>query len=118
MLNQHNATEIWRQTLSDTVRDDKPDLTARQMGLLLTVYTASPPHTAPDLAGDLEMSKPAVTRALDTLGRMDLLRRKRDERNKRGDLIQRTIEGSVYLSEYAESNVNAATVRAKINARN
>jgi len=90
------------------VRDTSPDLTARQMALLLTVYTLSPPHTVRGLASELKMSKPAVTRALDTLGRMDLLRRKRDDADKRSVLIQRTVKGSVYLSEFADSIIEAA----------
>jgi DNA-binding MarR family transcriptional regulator len=102
-MNQQQAMEIWRRALSDTA----PDLTARQMALLLTVYTASPAHTVRGLSGNLKMLKPAVTRALDTLRRMDLLRRKRDQEDKRSVLIQRTVKGSVYLSEFADSIVNA-----------
>jgi DNA-binding MarR family transcriptional regulator len=102
--------EMWRRALSDNVRDTFPDLTARQMALLLTVYTLSPPHTVRGLAGELKMSKPAVTRALDTLGRMDLLRRKRDDADKRSVLIQRTVKGSVYLSEFADSIIEAAAL--------
>lgn len=102
--------ELWRRALSDNVRDTSPDLTARQMALLLTVYTLSPPHTVRGLASGLKMSKPAVTRALDTLGRMDLLRRKRDDADKRSVLIQRTVKGSVYLSEFADSIIEAAAL--------
>ena len=102
--------DMWRRALSGTVRDDAPDLTARQMALLLTVYTSAPPHTVRGLSSALNMSKPAVTRALDTLGRMDLLRRKRDQEDKRSVLIQRTVKGSVYLSEFADSIVDAAAV--------
>jgi len=112
-LNRQQAMEIWRRALSDTVRDSTPDLTARQMALLLTVYTGAPPHTVRGLSGELKMSKPAVTRALDTLGRMDLLKRKRDEADKRSVLIQRTVKGSVFLSEFADSIVNAAKAGAK-----
>ena len=78
------------------------------MALLLTVYLSPPPHTVRGLAGTLNISKPAVTRALDTLGRMELLRRKRDPDDKRNVLIQRTVKGSVYLSEFADLVVSAA----------
>ena len=36
------------------------------------------------------------------MGRMDLLKRKRDETDRRNVLVQRTVKGSVYLSEFAE----------------
>lgn len=108
MLSRQQAMEIWRRALSDNVRSAGPDLSARQMALLLTVYLSSPPHTVRGLARTLNISKPAVTRALDTLGRMDLLRRKRDDEDKRNVLVQRTVKGSVYLSEFADSIVTAA----------
>ncbi len=100
--------EIWHRALSDNVRSAAPDLSARQMALLLTVYLSPPPHTVRGLAGTLNISKPAVTRALDTMSRMDLLRRKRDSEDKRNVLVQRTVKGSVYLSEFTDAIVSAA----------
>ena len=44
-LRQDEALELWRETLSASVRDDGPDLSARQMAILLTVYTSPPPRT-------------------------------------------------------------------------
>ena len=107
-LTRQQAMEIWHRALSDNVRGAAPDLSARQMALLLTVYLSPPPHTVRGLANTLNISKPAVTRALDTLGRMNLLRRKRDHEDKRNVLVQRTVKGSVYLSEFADGIVSAA----------
>ena len=58
----------------------------RQMALLLTVYTTPPPHTVRGLAKTLNISKPAVTRALDRLCGIDLARRKRDDADRRNVL--------------------------------
>ena len=85
-----------------SVRRSGPDLSARQLALLLTVYMTAPPHTVRGLAGRLNMSKAAVVRALDTLGRLGFLRRRRDETDRRNVLVQRTVKGSVYLSELAD----------------
>jgi DNA-binding MarR family transcriptional regulator len=49
-----------------------------------------------------------VVRALDTLGRLDFTRRKRDQSDKRNVLIQRTVKGSVFLSEFADWVVAAS----------
>jgi len=90
-----------------------PDLTARQLTLLLHVYLTPPPHTVRGLAVALGMSKPAVSRALDRLGRIDLLRRRRDEKDRRSVLVQRTVKGAVFLREFGD---RAAQVAADLSA--
>jgi DNA-binding MarR family transcriptional regulator len=94
--------DIWRRAMVDNVRRDAPDLSARQMAVLLTVYMTPPPHTVRGLAEILNVSKPAITRALDRLGEYRLARRKSDSRDRRSVLVQRTVRGSVHLSEFAE----------------
>ena len=101
-LRQDEALEIWRDALSESVRRDGPDLSARQMAILLTVYTSAPPHTVRGLAGGLRISKPAVTRALDRLGNLGFMRRTPDEADKRSVLLQRTVKGAVFMSEFAD----------------
>ena len=98
---QHRVLHLWRQATLASVRRDGPDLTARQMALLLTVYLTNPPHTVRGLASILNVSKPAVTRALDRLCSLGFLRRKVDEDDRRSVLVQRTVKGSVFLSEFA-----------------
>lgn len=107
-LNTDTALHLWQTVSVNTVRDDRPDLSMRQMALLLTVYTTSPPHTVRGLAKTLNISKPAVTRALDRLCGIDLARRKRDDADRRNVLIQRTVKGSVYLTEFGELIVRKA----------
>jgi len=94
--------KVWQAVLVASVGDDKVDLTLRQMALLLSVYVTPSPHTVRGLATALNISKPAVTRALDKLGDLGLIKRKRDAADKRNVLIQRTVRGSVYLSEFAD----------------
>jgi len=100
--------DLWRRALSESVRRSGPDLSARQMAILLTIYLTPPPHTVRGLAELLNISKPAVTRALDRLGMLSLARRKRDEADKRNVLVQRTVKGSVFLSEFSEIMLTAA----------
>ena len=90
-----------------SVRADGPDLSTRQMTIFLQVYLAPPPHTVRGLAETLRIAKPAVVRALDTLGHLEFTRRKRDETDKRNVLIQRTVKGSVFLSDFADQVVAA-----------
>lgn len=107
-LSELDALDLWRRAIVSSVRLDAPDLTARQMSLLLTVYLTPPPHTVRGLADTLKVSKPAITRAIDRLSDMELVRRKVDEQDRRSVLIQRTVRGSVFLREYGELIVAAA----------
>lgn len=102
------ALDLWRGAIVESVRRDGPDLSARQMALLLTVYITPPPHTVRGLAETLKVSKPAVTRAVDRLAEYGLVKRKVDEKDRRSVLIQRTVKGSVYLREFGEMVAAAA----------
>ncbi|MEI6557039.1 MAG: MarR family transcriptional regulator [Rhodospirillaceae bacterium] len=104
------ALGLWRKALVASVRRDGPDLSARQMALLLTVYLCEPPHTVRGLAIILNISKPAVTRALDRLSVLGFIRRKRDTEDRRNVLVQRTVQGSVFLSEFSDMVVEAGAV--------
>ncbi|MDE0992933.1 MAG: MarR family transcriptional regulator [Rhodospirillales bacterium] len=102
------ALDIWRRAIVKSVRLDAPDLSARQMSLLLTVYLTPPPHTVRGLANLLKVSKPAITRAVNRLTGLDMVRRKPDPDDKRSVLIQRTVRGSVFLREFGDLIVTAA----------
>ncbi len=110
-LSPNEALNLWHGVLGRALRDSHPDLTTRQFALLLTVYLTAPPHTVRGLAVELNASKPAVSRALDRLGRLGLARRKRDPDDKRSVLVQRTVKGSVYLREFGDL---AARVAAEL----
>ena len=90
---------ILRDTVVALVRRDGPDLSARQLGVFLTVYLTGGPHTVRGLAAELNVSKPAITRALDRLGELDLARRKVDPMDRRSVLVQRTLKGAAFLRD-------------------
>ncbi|WP_159589943.1 MarR family transcriptional regulator [Chelativorans xinjiangense] len=108
-LRSLQALRLWQQVCLAEVRDDMPDLTERQMAILLTVYLDPPPHTVRGLAEKLKVTKPVITRALDTMGAMKLLARHRDERDRRNVLIRRTVEGALFVERIGDVVVaNAA----------
>jgi DNA-binding MarR family transcriptional regulator len=88
---------LLRDTVVALVRRDGIDLSARQLGVFLTCYLNNGPHTVRGLATGLNISKPAITRALDRLGELDLARRKVDPLDRRSVLVQRTPKGSSFL---------------------
>jgi DNA-binding MarR family transcriptional regulator len=88
---------LLRDTVVALVRRDGIDLSARQLGVFLTCYLNDGPHTVRGLATGLNVSKPAITRALDRLGELDLARRRIDPMDRRSVLVQRTPKGSSFL---------------------
>lgn len=110
MARNLKALGLWRTALVASVRQDGPDLSARQLAILLQVYLTDPPHTVRGLAATLNISKPAVTRAIDRLSVLNFVKRKRDLDDKRNVLVQRTVKGSVYLSDFAELVIAAGAV--------
>ncbi|PZW44963.1 MarR family protein [Humitalea rosea] len=111
-LTAEQLVSILRETTVALVRRDGPDLSARQQAVLLTVYLNEGPHTVRGLAGQLNVSKPAITRALDRLGDLDLARRKTDPADRRSVLVQRTVKGAALLREIRSTMAEAeASIR-------
>lgn len=102
------AMRLWQQVLLAEVRDDAPDLTQRQMAILLTIYLDPPPHTIRGLAARLGVTKPVITRALDTMGALKLVSRHRDELDRRNVLVKRTVEGALYVERLGDAIVAKA----------
>ena len=108
----------WMKALIAYVRSGEPDLTNRQMALLMLVYLTPGPHTVRGLARLLGVSKPVVTRALNTLGGLGYLRRERDQDDRRNIFVVRTNHGAEFLEGFKrnirEGNDNGAAHRPVI----
>jgi DNA-binding MarR family transcriptional regulator len=84
------------------------DLTQRQLAIMLIVYLEPPPHTVRALAARLNVSKPVITRALDTMGDAGLIDRHRDPADGRNVLIRRTLGGSLHLESLSSAIIDCA----------
>ena len=80
----------------------EPDLSVRQISILMTIYLEPQPHTVRALASKLGVTKPVITRALDTMGRLGLVTRKRDPADRRNVLVQRTVNGALFLERLGD----------------
>lgn len=101
----------WMRALIGYVRSGEPDLTNRQMALFMLVYLTPGPHTVRGLARLLDVSKPVVTRALNSLGALGYLRRERDQDDRRNVFVVRTNDGTRFLEGfklYLRSDDNGA----------
>jgi DNA-binding MarR family transcriptional regulator len=101
-LSTAHALQLWHDVQLAQVHGDEPDLSVRQISILLAIYLHAPPHTVRALAQALKVSKPVITRALDSMGKVGLVTRKRDESDKRNVLVQRTVKGALYLERLAD----------------
>jgi len=101
-ISNEQALRFWHATMLGLVRDDDPDLSARQMAILLTIYLEPPPHTVKGLAAKLKVTKPVITRALDSMGHLDLVARRRDENDRRNVIVQRTVTGALHLERLGD----------------
>ncbi|CAN7172104.1 MarR family winged helix-turn-helix transcriptional regulator [Rhizobium sp. LjRoot30] len=96
-LTASQALGLWHGVMLEQVRQDGFDLTLRQMAILLHIYLVPPPHTVRGLAATLGVTKPVITRALDTMGELGLVDRVRDDIDRRNVIIKRTVKGALYL---------------------
>ncbi|MBA4782493.1 MAG: MarR family transcriptional regulator [Rhizobiales bacterium] len=96
------ALRLWQQVNLDLVLEGDMDLSYRQISILLTIYLEPPPHTVRGLARRLGVTKPVITRALDTMGKQGLVTRERDEKDRRNVVIQRTVEGALYVEKLGD----------------
>lgn len=101
-LSTAQSMQLWHDVHLAQVHDDEPDLSVRQMTVLLTIYLEAPPHTVRGLAAKLHVTKPVITRALDSMGKLGLVSRRRDEKDRRNVLVQRTVKGVLYLERLAD----------------
>lgn len=99
MSDSETLVNVLRDTIVSLVRQDGPDLSARQFGVFLTCYLETEAQTVRGLASALDVSKPVISRALDRLADFDLVRRKADPDDRRSVLVQRTPAGNSYLKD-------------------
>lgn len=102
LMRPYQALALWHSVALAQVLDEGPDLTLRQMAILLEIYLSPPPHTVRGLAKKLNVTKPVITRALDTMGSLGFVKRSRDERDRRNVIIKRTVEGSLFIENLGD----------------
>jgi DNA-binding MarR family transcriptional regulator len=94
-----DPVSIWRTITSEALGPGRVDLTNRQTAILLTIHTEPGPHTVRALAARHGLGKPAVSRALDTLGEAGLVQRVPDPADRRSVLAEPTAEGAALIAD-------------------
>ncbi|MBW3097776.1 MarR family transcriptional regulator [Pseudohoeflea coraliihabitans] len=107
-LRPAQALGLWHAATLSHLAFVGPDLTLRQMVILLHIYLKPPPHTVRGLASRLGVTKPVITRALDSMGNLGLVRRVRDDRDRRNVIIKRTVEGALFVERLGDTIIREA----------
>ncbi|MDE2362661.1 MAG: MarR family transcriptional regulator [Hyphomicrobiales bacterium] len=111
-IRPQQALNLLNAVALDVVREKgpqgHPDFTFRQLSILLTIYLERPPHTVRAIAARLGVTKPVITRALDSLGAIDLVTRRRDEADRRNVIVQRTVKGALFVEQLGDLVVERA----------
>lgn len=90
----------WLNLLIEGVRSEEVDLSARQMTIFLTIYLlVDEEHTVRSLSKLLQISKPAISRAVNYLVSNEYIRKKPDEEDARSFFINKTIKGKILIEK-------------------
>lgn len=102
VLSRTESLALWHRVTLRSVRRDSPDLTTRQLAVLMIVYLETGPHTVRSLAKTLDVTKAVITRAVNCLVKFDYVQRAPDLRDKRSITLTRTSSGIHYLRDFAD----------------
>jgi DNA-binding MarR family transcriptional regulator len=100
-VNLSEGLDLWHRVTMQSVQGEAPDLTSRQMAVLMTIYLSEGPHTVRSLAKHLNVTKAVISRAIDRLGQYGYVERAPDPRDKRSVIMRRTSGGINYLRDFA-----------------
>ena len=102
LTKRSDALALWHRVTLETVLSNGPDLSARQLAILMSVYLESTSHTVKSLSEKLNVTKAVVSRALDTLTKYGFVKRAPDPSDKRSVIVTRTSGGILYLQRFAD----------------
>jgi DNA-binding MarR family transcriptional regulator len=107
--NDDRLLSVLQRTVVTLVQSQVSDLTARQLAIFLVCYLEKEMQTVGALSAALRVPKPAITRALNRLEELRLVRRRGDPKDRRSSLITLTSGGHAFRRKLA--SVMADTLR-------
>lgn len=101
-MKRSEALSLWHRVTLETVIAKGPDLSSRQLAILMSVYLETSSHTVKSLSEKLNVTKAVISRALDTLTKHGFVARAPDPSDKRSIIVTRTSGGILYLQRFAD----------------
>jgi DNA-binding MarR family transcriptional regulator len=102
-------SEALHAAVADVVRRDAPDLSSRQLAVLLVCHLDEPPHTIRGLASRLHISWPAAMRAIERLEQLGLVRRAGLKPYRRGTPAEGTEAGRAFVQQLGATMLAATS---------
>lgn len=102
LTKRSDALALWHRVTLETVLSNGPDLSARQLAILMSVYLESKSHTVKSLSLKLNVTKAVISRGLDTLTKYGFIKRAPDPNDRRSIIVTRTSGGILYLQRFAD----------------
>jgi DNA-binding MarR family transcriptional regulator len=100
MPDNKNANVEWlRHVLLSSVRDKRPDLSMRQLAILLLTHSSEVPPGVKELTALLQIPKPSITRAIDRLQYVQLVTRRTSLKDRRQVTIHLVPGGVEYWQQ-------------------
>lgn len=96
-----------RDIVSRQVQSDRPDLTMRQLAVLLHVHQTEAPLGVRELAAHFGLQKSVITRALDRLSTLGMVKRDYEPLDRRRVRVTLQQPGTAYVHAVHESVVAA-----------
>ena len=86
--------------LIESIKKNEIDFSSRQIVLFLSIYLVDETHTIRGLAKSINISKAAVSRAVNYLESLGYVRRIADKKDSRSIIIQKTVKGKIVLDKF------------------
>ena len=103
----------WQAMRLGYVRSGQPDLTNRQMALLMVLQLEEGPHTVRGLAKRLNVCKPVICRAVTTMSMNGLVRRIIDVTDRRNVFVRISPKGEDFLTALPHFGTGRRAERAQ-----
>lgn len=97
---QHQELGRWYQIIAATLVQMPHDLSMRQWLILSHVYFLEGEHSIKNLAYVFDLPKASVSRAVSSLVRYGLLKRRKSETDGRNIYLQRTLKGINFMNQF------------------
>jgi DNA-binding MarR family transcriptional regulator len=101
MLDDDSLPLQLQRSILNMVRANGPDLTCRQLSVLMVCVTLEEPQTVKELTAQLNIGKPAVTRAIDRLSALGFARRKPNSADRRSVFVVASVKGEALCRRMA-----------------
>ena len=102
LTKRSDALALWHRVTVETVTSNGPDLSARQLAILMSVYLENKSQTVKSLSEKLNVTKAVISRGLDTLTKYGFVKRAPDPSDRRSVIVMRTSGGILYLQRFAD----------------